>query len=187
MALWGKTDATASIPKYLTDEQKAKAVFVSIEETQKKVNKDKGLTNAGWWLVDEYTDSSGAPRYKVECLVALAATQLAAGDTLGDDDQVADAEVSVTISGQPSTWWFVGDDTAEFSVTAAASAGSPTYQWLTQAPNGTDEWEVIEDATNATVQYPVTAADYERSFKVIVGSTAGAVKVESDVAKSRED
>jgi Ca2+-binding RTX toxin-like protein len=187
MALWGKTDATASIPKFLTDAQKEKAVFVSIDEAQKEVNKAKGLTNAGWWLVEEHTDSAGNPRYKVECLVALSATQLAAGDTLLDDAIVADAEVSVTISSQPGTFWYVGDDTAEFSVTAAASAGSPTYQWLTQAPNGTDEWEVIEGATNATVQYPVTAADYERSFKVIVGSTAGAVKVESDVAKSRED
>ena len=186
MALWGKTDATESIPKYLPDAQKQKAVFVSIEEAQLEVNKAKGLTNAGWWLVDEYTDASGTPRYKVECLVAMSVATANSGDGL-DDAVVADVEVTVTISQQPGTWWYVGNDTAEFTVSASATAGSVTYQWLTQAPGGTDEWVAIEDANGSTLNYGVTAADYGRSFKVIVGSTAGAVKVESDVAKALED
>lgn len=190
MALWGKTDADASIPKYLTDAQKDKAVFVSIEEAQKEANKAKGLTNAGWWLVDEYTDSSGTPRYKVECLVAMSVGQVAAGDAAngGDDAIVADAEVTITISGQPQTWWYIGEDTAEFEVTASATDDAElTYQWLTQAPGDTDEWVAIEDATNSTLNYPVTEADYGRSFKVIVASANGAVKAESEVAQSKED
>jgi hypothetical protein len=44
MALWGKTDATGSIPKYLTAADKAKSVFVSTEEAALKTNKDKGIT-----------------------------------------------------------------------------------------------------------------------------------------------
>ena len=191
MALWGKTDADASIPKYLTAAQKEKAVFVSIDEAQLETNKAKGLTNAGWWLVEEYTDSSGKARYKTECLVAMSVAQSDAGDNAngGDDAIVADTEVTVTISQQPGTAWiWQGSQLASFTVGASTTAGDLTYQWLTQPAGGTDEWTVIDGATNATLEYACEVpADYGRSFKVIVGSTAGAVKTESDVAKSLED
>lgn len=190
MALWGKTDAEASIPKYLTDAEKAKAVFVSIEEAQKDVNKAKGLTNAGWWLVDEYTDSSGTPRYKVECLIAMSKTQAQAGDTLGDDAVVADAEVTITISQQPGNdYIWNGHGGVTFSVVASATDDAElTYQWLTQPAGGTDEWTPIEGGVFATLEYECQVpADFGREFKVVITSANGAVAVESDIAKSLED
>ena len=71
MALWGNTDASGSKPKYLSAADAAKAVFVSAEEALLGTNKSKGITGAGWWLVNEYTDASGTIRYKTECLVAM--------------------------------------------------------------------------------------------------------------------
>lgn len=192
MALWGKTDADASIPKFLTDAQKEKAVFVSIDEAQLETNKAKGLTNAGWWLVDQYTDSSGQTRYKSECLVAMSVSQLVAGDAAngGDDAIVADTEVTITISQQPGTAYiWAQSTTASFEVVASATDDAAlTYQWLTQATGGTDEWTEIDGATGATLDYVCDVpADYGREFKVVIASANGAVKVESDVAKALED
>ncbi len=67
MALWGKTDADGSRPKYLGTADLAKAIFVDITEAQQETNKKRGITGAGWWLYSTYTDAAGATRYKTEC------------------------------------------------------------------------------------------------------------------------
>ena len=58
MALWGKTDAPASVPKWLEDDtnntnksnDKDNAVFVDLTEAGVASNRAKGLTGPGWWL-----------------------------------------------------------------------------------------------------------------------------------------
>lgn len=78
MALWGKTDAEASIPKYLNDADADKAVF--IDTTEAAANKAIGLGTGGWNLYSTYTDANSNVRHKTEVLVAMGVSSADAGD-----------------------------------------------------------------------------------------------------------
>lgn len=183
MALWGKTDEQASIPKYLTDAQKQDAVFVSAEEAALKTNKDKGILGAGWWLVKEYTGSNGETRYKTEHLVAMSVLNSVSGDA-ADDAKVADVEVTITISQQPSNDYFWNGHPATFNVVASASSGTLTYQWQKKGPAAGSRWANIAGATSDTYDTADTLADADNNtqFRVVVGTDNGAAKVTSDAA-----
>lgn len=100
MALWGKTDALASVPKWLEDDanntnlsnDRDNAVFVSIEEAGVASNRAKGLKTPGWNL---YSNAGG--RHRSECLIAMKVSQADAGDagvtgnTAIEDTIVADS------------------------------------------------------------------------------------------------
>ena len=100
MALWGKTDAAASVPKWLEtatgntnkSHDEDNAVFVDLTEAGVAANRAKGLTGPGWWL---YHTAGG--RHHAECLVPMKVTAVAAGDlgvtgnTADEDAIVADA------------------------------------------------------------------------------------------------
>ena len=83
MALWGKTDALASVPKWLEDDanntnwsnDRDNAVFVSTEEAGVTANRAKGLKTPGWVL---YNNAGG--RHRSEVLVAMKVAQADAGD-----------------------------------------------------------------------------------------------------------
>lgn len=102
MALWGKTDAAASAPKFLSTDTNAtpqtdkdNAYFVDTTEAGIESNRDAGLRTPGWNLFTTYTDSRGNTRRRVESLVPMKVTAAAAGDAgvsgSGDDSVVADA------------------------------------------------------------------------------------------------
>jgi hypothetical protein len=76
MPLWGEEDNAASVPKYLTDAEKAKTFFVDTGEAAVEANRDKGLKTGGWNYYEEY----GSGRIRVEPLVAMAKTAVEAGD-----------------------------------------------------------------------------------------------------------
>ena len=84
MALWGKTDAAASVPKWLeTDSNNTNksndedlCVFVDLTEAGVAANRAKGLKTPGWNLYHTYTDATGATRHKAESLVAVSYTHL---------------------------------------------------------------------------------------------------------------
>jgi len=177
MALWGKTDANGSKPKYLSTADAAKAVFVSVEEALLGTNKSKGITGAGWWLVNEYTDNSGATRYKSECLVANATS----GDA-ADDATVADVEITITVGTQPSNQT-AADGEATFTVVASVNSGSVTYQWQ-KKESGATRWSNITGATTDTLALTglTNAADNGDQYRVVLGSNSGAKKVNSDAA-----
>lgn len=88
MALWGKTDEAASVPKYLSTTDAANAYFVDIEEAGVAANQAKGLGTGGWNLYTTYTDSNGATRNRAECLVAMGVAAVESGDA--EDVVVAD-------------------------------------------------------------------------------------------------
>lgn len=97
MALWGKTDAAASVPKYLSEADQDKAYFVDTTEASVASNKAKGLGTAGWNLYSTYEDSDGVTRHRAENLVAMKVTAVTAGDlgvsanTTIEDATVADS------------------------------------------------------------------------------------------------
>ena len=87
MALWGKTDTAASAPKFLSTDANAvsqvrrdNVYFVDMTEAGVASNRAAGLHTPGWNLFTSYTDSSGRTRRRVECLVPVRATAVAAGD-----------------------------------------------------------------------------------------------------------
>ena len=87
MSLWGKTDTAASAPKFLSTDanaapqvKRANAYFVDLTEAAVASNRAVGLHTPGWNLFTSYTDSTGNTRRRVECLVPVRATAVAAGD-----------------------------------------------------------------------------------------------------------
>lgn len=180
MPLWGKTDATGSKPKYLSTADKANAYFVSREEALLETNKAKGITGAGWWLIKEYKDSGGQSRYKAECLIAMSVANATSGDA-ADDAVVADVNVTITISAQPANQ-NTASGAATFGVTASASSGTLTYQWQ-KAPAGSNRFANVAGATSATIVLSgQTSGNTGDKYRVVITTTSGAVKVNSDSA-----
>ena len=181
MALWGKTDVSGSKPKYLNAADAANTVFVSREEAALKTNHDKGITGAGWWLVNEYKDNSGASRYKSECLVAMSIANSVSGDA-ADDATVADVEIVITIGAQPTAQSSVSG-AATFAVTASASTGTVTYQWQRALAATPTRFANVSGATSASlVLSGVVTGDTGNLYRVVLSSTSGAVKVNSTAA-----
>ena len=83
MALWGKTDELASVPKWLEDDanntnksnDRDNAVFISTEEAGVASNRAKGFKTPGWYV---YHTEGG--RHHAECLVPMKVAQATAGD-----------------------------------------------------------------------------------------------------------
>ena len=100
MALWGKTDALASVPKWLEDDanntnasnDRDNAVFIDTTEAGVAANRAKGLKTPGWNL---HITAGG--RTRTECLVAMKVSASDAGDagvtgnTAVEDEIAADS------------------------------------------------------------------------------------------------
>ena len=184
MALWGKTDAAESKPKYLSSADAANAVFVSAEEALLKTNKDKGITGAGWWLVKEYTASNGESRYKTELLVAMSIANAVSGDA-ADDATVADVEVVITINAQPTANLYYYNEAKTITIDASVNQGNLTYQWQKKLPAAGSRWANIAGATADSYTTDVMEeADNGTEFRVVLGSDSGAKKVNSEVSKA---
>lgn len=166
-------------PTYLTLAEARKTVFVDQTEAAVKANKDKGVTGAGWWLINTYTGADGAPRSKAECLVAMAVVAATSGDV--EDLITADAQVTVTIGTQPSDQTAV-EGAATFTVVATATSGNVTYQWQTAAA-GTNRFSNIGGATSSSLALTSLAVgDNGKKYRVVVATDNGAAKVVSSAA-----
>lgn len=182
MALWGKTDADASRPKHLGTADLAKCIFVDATEAQQETNKTRGITGAGWWLYNTYTDAQGTTRHKTECLVAMSETAVAAGDR-ADDAIAADDAYVITIGTQPANQNTLTGG-ATFSVTASVTAGGGAlaYQWQVKLV-GTTNWVNVPSATSASLALTGrTIANTGDQYRVKVNSANGAAQVISSVA-----
>lgn len=85
MALWGKTDAAGSKPKYLNTAGLAAVEGISAAEAAVAANKAKGVQHAGWVTTQTYTDAQGNVRNKTETLVAMSSIT---GDDNTDDTTI---------------------------------------------------------------------------------------------------
>jgi hypothetical protein len=101
MALWGKTDALASVPKWLEDDANNpnksndidNAVFVDLTEAGITANRAKGLKTPGWNLYHTYVDGAGNTRHKTEILIPM---KVSAADA-GDDGVTGNTDIEDTI------------------------------------------------------------------------------------------
>lgn len=174
----GETITKQQAPKYLNLADLRNTVFVSQEETALKTNKDKGITGAGWWLVTEHKDNTGANRYNAECLVAASVANSVSGDA-ADDTIVADAEITITIGTQPTAQSSVSG-AATFAVTASVNTGTVTYQWQRALAATPTRFANVSGATSASlVLSGVVTGDTGNLYRVVLSSTTGAVKVNS--------
>jgi hypothetical protein len=180
MALWGNTDVEGSKPKWIATADLPFTFFVDETEAQKKTNHDKGINGAGWWDIREYKDSSGASRYKTILLVAMTTPFAVSGDA-SDDDTVADVEVAITIGTQPTTQ-AITLGAATFSVSATvAPSGTVTYQWQKAlAAANTKFANVIGQTAASIILAGQTVANTGDRYRVVISSTSGAVKVNSN-------
>lgn len=128
-------------------------VFVDSQEASTTANKAKGLNSPGWWLYRTYTDGNSKTRYKTELLIAIANTAVAAGD---QEDTIA-ADMTLTITGQPTAATVTAPAAATFTVTATTNAASGlSYQWQIQQ-SGVGAWADIVGATTASYTTGVTS------------------------------
>jgi len=172
-------------------------LFIDNSEAQLTENKVRGLKWPGWWAYRTYTDGDGNTRHKAECIAFANQTAAAAGDYGSadggtEDNPAADIPNTVSISVQPANRTGVATpytNASAFSVTAAATSGSLTYQWQRQTATGTS-WSNISNgavfggATTATLSLTAAAkSTYDGyKFRVKIGSTAGAAEVISNTA-----
>ena len=182
MALWGKTDADASRPKHLGTDDLAKCIFVDVTEAQQPANKARGLTGAGWWLYNTYTDSAGTTRYRTELLVPMSETAVAAGDR-ADDTIAADAAYTITISVQPANQdTSTGDATFGATAEVTAGGGALAYQWQKKSV-GSTRWINVSGATSDTLALTgQLVANTGDQYRVKITSAGGAREVTSDAA-----
>jgi len=139
MSLWAKSDAESSIPKYLSDEQRKKAIFIDSTEALDPDTKAKGFTSPGWYLYDSYKDSAGKIRHKVELLVPMnSVTAVAAGDRVNDTNvEVVDTYV-LDFSVHPLNTTVTAPTAATFTTTAAISAGGGAISYVWQEASALD-------------------------------------------------
>ena len=196
MALWGKTDAAASVPKHLSavsgntnkSNDKDNAVFVDLTEAGQAANRAKGLKTPGWNLYNTYQTQNGDTRHIAESLVPMRVSATDAGDLgvggAGDDAIVLDR--TITIGTQPlqsaATVDIAGSAAMTLVVAAAAvPAQAVTFQW--QYKVGAAAYvNVALASTAATLEIASTeTAEYVAGnlFRCVV-STAGAVDAISD-------
>lgn len=183
MALWGKTDATASKPKYLNADampsaDSDNAYFVDLTEAGVAANRAKGIVTPGWNLVQDI----GNGRTRVETLVAMKVSAADAGDTIGDDAIIADFTINITT--QPVDTEAAGGANAVLSVVAATvpTGGTLAYQWQLSDDNGAT-WADITGETADEIT--ITSVDPEyvdgNQFRVIVSGSGASVTSDAAV------
>lgn len=157
MSLWGKTDADASVPKYLNEEQRAKAIFIDNTEAASANTKAKGITGPGWWLYEQYKNAAGTIRHKAECLIPMKVTAVASGDRVNDAGIDTAGTYDITLTTKPVARSVTAPAATTFAVVAAISAGGGalSYQWQKST---TVNGNVYANITNAGVYTGATTA-----------------------------
>ena len=142
MSLWGKTDAAASVPKYLSEADKDRVYFVDTTEAAIAANKAKGLGTGGWNLYTTYTDSDGATRHRAENIVAMGVSAGDAGDVgaivISAGSMVANTEYTIVTAG-----------TTDFTTVGAANNDVGTTFTANNSAEGTGTVSPTEDDTVA--------------------------------------
>lgn len=184
MALWGKTDAAASAPKFLSTDAAApmqvdrdNAFFVDTSEAAVTTNRAKGLKTPGWVLYKEY----GTGRKYVETLVPMKVSASDAGDlgvtgsTTTEDLTVADTILAITV--QPTNQLVTAPNAATFTVTATATPSTTiTYQWqVQQSTESGSTWTNVGTnsasyTTGSTAVAPGSGATSGDKYRVIVSA-----------------
>ena len=211
MALWGKTDASASVPKWFDKYSKMdslatniptvpgrQVLFVSVEEAQLEENIKRGFDTPGWWSYYTIEMPDGTKRYKTECLVVIHDTQTNAGDasyarydggaSRSDDEQAADSTPTpITISVQPANQTTSTPAGGILTVTRAgtAAAGTASYTGVTgtASASGTAATFTVARAGGVyTVTKTAAGSGYAAAETItVLGSALGGADTTNDL------
>jgi hypothetical protein len=143
MALWGKTDTVADVPKYLNAADKSNVYFVDIEEATVAANKAKGLDTSGWTKYTTYTDTNSVTRHKAEVLVAM-------GVAAADSGDVGARVIAATAMVDGSAYTIVTAGDTDFTSFGAADSVVGTAFTMANAP-GTGTGTVSVGTDDAVV------------------------------------
>ena len=199
MSLWGKTDAAANAPKWLSDNadntnksnDKDNVVFVDVAEAKVPGNKAKGLVTPGWNLYHTYTTASGSTRHIVEPLVAMKLSAASAGDAgvtgnTAVEDAIA-ADPTITISTQLQGVSANSTTNAVFTVAASVNNNTAVaYEW--QSGNSTVFSAIASGTgisglgTTTLTLTPASALHANGNYFRVVVSADGAASVTSNSA-----
>lgn len=198
MALWGKTDAAASVPKWFDKYSKMdslatniptvpgrQVLFVSVEEAQLEENIKRGFDTPGWWSYYTVEMPDGTVRYKTECLVVIHDTQANAGDasyarydggaSRSDDEQAADTTPTpITISVQPANQSTRTPAGAVLTFTRAGTAAAGTGSYTI---NGSTAGNVVTNVSGGAApaangyEYTVSRAGGVYTVTVVTGGS----------------
>jgi hypothetical protein len=183
MALWGKTDANGSKPKYvnLTNYPAgSQLIFVDATEAAAASNKSKGITGPGWWIYSERVDSSGATRYYAEQLVFIKNTT-GSGDA-ADDLFVPDASVTIAFTVQPVSGAPTSGNLTFTSTAVATPGGTVTYQWQRKLATQQNFSNLSGQTASSLALTGLTGADVGVKYRVKAAG-AGAKAVLSNVVE----
>jgi hypothetical protein len=146
-------------------------IFVDQEEAQIASNRAKGIKLPGWNKFTEYSDNQGAPRYKVECLIAMNVLTATSGDA-ADDTIVGDVQFAITT--QPTASTVTAPAATSFTV---AATGSGAFQWQVKAAAGgaytnVTNGGVYTTATTATLNISNTTGLNGNRYRCVVANAA---------------
>lgn len=164
---------TIKVPNKVTGPN-SNIVFVDLAEAQLAQNRAKGIKIPGWTKFQEYVDGAGATRYKVENLIAVTATALAASDNT-DDAIVSDT--AFAIGTQPVAASVTAPAATSFTVVAS---GATSYQWQVRLAAGgaytnITNAGVYTNATTATLNISDSTGLNGNRYRVqVYNTTAGA-------------
>ena len=129
-------------------------LFRSIDRTeaQQTANKKKGIHGGGWYHINEYVDAFGDTRYKTELLVCIDEVVGTTGDSTvtAEDATIADTNPVISISTQPASQNTADGGAATFTISAAVTVGSLTYQWQ-KAVAGSTRFVNVGGATSSSL------------------------------------
>jgi hypothetical protein len=142
MALWGKTDSVADVPKYLSEDDKDKVYFIDTTEAGVASNKAKGLSTGGWNLYETYVDGNGNTRHKAETLVAM-------GVSAGDAGDAGAIVIDATAMVANTEYTIVDAGNTDFTTVGAANSDVGVTFTANGAAEGTGTVSPTEDDTVA--------------------------------------
>ena len=178
MSLWNQFDDESSVPKYLSEDQRKNAIYVSAAEALDPDTRAKGIKSPGWWLYSTHTDSAGNIRHKAELIVTASNSGYSVGTTRPNDAGLTSPQSYVINVVDPAIANVYEGAAASFAVTATISAGGGalSYQWQVAAANAktfanVSNGGVYAGATTNTLAISSTTGLIGKKYRCIVSAT----------------
>ena len=190
MALWAKTDAAPSAPKYTTSAENGDkgaddfgTTVFGVDTAEAQAQRAEGTPVSPGWVKRDVGTGGRAGRIFQETLVAMSNQ----GGISTDAEDVAFPDLVIAITSQPADVSVTSPDPADFSVVATTTptGGVLSYQWEVSTDGGTTfvNSTAAGGTTGPALQVVSTDADYvtTNQFRVVITAT-GADTVTSSAA-----
>lgn len=179
MALWAKTDASGSAPKYTTSADNGDkgaddfgTTVFGVDTAESQAQRAEGTPVSPGWVKRVAGTGGRAGRVLQETLVAMSNQ----GGISTDAEDVAFPDLAIAIVTQPVAASVTSPAAATFTVvdSTTPTGGATTYQWQVSTDGGSN-WASSTSGGNTTDTLTVSngEADYvdANQFRVVVSAT----------------